>query len=87
MAGVTVRVELNSTGIREMARSEGVRAEILRRAQNVARRARQAEPRGIFIASAVAGRNRIHGSVLWADGLHRELAHRILGSSLDAARD
>jgi hypothetical protein len=91
------RVESNPVGLRELARSGEVRQDLERRAQAVAARVRSAgimvngvpgkDPLPVDVTSSV-GKNRARAQVVIRHpaGLAVEAKHRILGSSLDAAR-
>lgn len=84
----SIRFTLNREGVRALARSPQLQAEILERAERVAERARgmvEGDERLHIHASAVVGRNRIHGSVMYDGGLRAELKNRILGQCIDAA--
>lgn len=89
---VQVRIELSYAGIGQIARSDQLRAEMLRRARAVAAAAEELaapiDPHHLPIeASAVTGRSRARASVMFLGGLHIEHAHRVLGQAIDAARD
>jgi hypothetical protein len=79
------RVSINYAGIGRLAKSEQMRRDIQRRTDRVADRVRAAvgsdEARWI-VSSAVVGRRRIHGSVMWIGGLRQELDRRILGAAM-----
>lgn len=81
----------NPDGFRAVLRSGEVQADMGRRAQNVARQARGRMPtdersRGIkLIADTHMGRNRAGATVIGVP-MWMEKRHRILGASIDAAR-
>jgi hypothetical protein len=101
----SVRLELNSPGIREMLKSDDVANDIERRAQAVAAAAR-ARYDSISVGEREAGQgggeHHIPVSVHMGSGttrararivadhpaaLHVEAKHRVLGHSIDAARE
>lgn len=84
-----IRVTLDRFGIGVVAKSPGLRAEMLRRAQRVAGRARASvapDEREFIEASAYTGRRRVRASVMYRGGMRAELADRVLGRAVDAAR-
>lgn len=87
---IQIKVTLNRQGIGQVAKSPDLRAELLRRAQRVAQRAQASvEPgeREFIEASAYTGRTRARASVMYRGGLRAEIADRVLGRAVDAARD
>lgn len=87
MAGATVRIEMNLTSLRQIARSPGVAWELLQRANRVAARARQRMPDGQIVeVSPYLGRNRARVSVFAPFGLASDRETRWLGTAIDAAR-
>lgn len=80
---VNIRVRLNRSGIRAMLRSEGVQADLLRRAENVARAAGPGHE-----ASVIPGKNRARASVITVtrEAKEAEATRRNLSTSVDAAR-
>lgn len=78
-------------GYRQVLRSAEVRADMQRRATAVANQARGRLPAGnkgshiTILADTAVGRNRAGATVIGVP-MHLERKHRILGSSIDAAR-
>lgn len=85
------RFEHNWAGYRAILRSDGVRADLQRRADAVAQAARSRLPRSYhgrnirILADTTRGRNRAGATVIGVP-MRLEKALRILGSSIDAAR-
>jgi len=79
----TVRVELNSDGIRALLRSEAVRADLERRARAIA----EAAGEGFEVESQV-GSNRARASVrtATAEAREAEATDRALTRAIDAGR-
>ena len=77
------RFELNSKGIRQMLRSEEVRADMERRARNIAAAAGEG-----FEADAYVGRNRARGDVFTAtvEAMRAEAEDMALTRAIDAGR-
>lgn len=91
----SVRIELNYEGLGELLNSAPVAEELDRRAQNVAKAARgrgitveNDEPIPVTVETGKA-RSRVRSRVILDHpaGLAVEAKHRLLGGSLDAARD
>lgn len=91
------RVEVNGKGLRELLRSQEVRADLARRAEAVAARVRGAgimvngepgtDPLPVKVTSDIGpGRARAQVAITHPSGMAVEAKHRILGSSVDAAR-
>lgn len=83
MAKSTVRIELNSAGVRSLLRSSEVLADLRERAERIAA---SAGP-GMKV-SAQAGSNRARASVVTAtfEAMHREATERALTRAVDAGR-
>lgn len=77
------RFKILSPGARALLRSDGVRADMQRRADNVLRVA-QGQTEAELTAQAVIGPGRAGASV-YGVPLREESARRILGSAIDAA--
>lgn len=92
MARVLVRFRLLSPGARGVLRSDGVRGDVERRAELVARAVRgrapgvlaRHGPQGI-VADSYTGAGRA-GSTVIGVPLDYEREHRVLGGAIDAAR-
>jgi hypothetical protein len=82
-------VRIDRAAIRQLARGPELRADLLRRAGQVAARAQAAvgpRDRAAIVVSGFLGRNRARASVMWRGGLADEGDRRILGSAIDAGR-
>lgn len=85
------KFKMSPQGFRDVLRSESVRADMGRRAQNVARAARGRMPTGNkgtgvrLIADTHSGRNRAGATVIGIP-MWMEKRYRVLGASIDAAR-
>lgn len=80
---MATRIELNSKGVRELLRSEPVKADLERRAAAIAARAGEG-----MASDARTGRNRAHASV-WTDtpeAMRAEATDRALTKAIDAGR-
>jgi hypothetical protein len=84
MAG-TVRIEMNPAGIRALLTDEGVGADLLRRATDVAAAAGGGED---FVPSVYLGRSRFRASVITATkaGREAEATSLALTRAIDAGR-
>lgn len=84
--GTTLRFEHNPKGIGELLRSEGVKAEIRRRAENVGAAARGETDMTILVEdrSGSRARHRIIAEDVRAKSV--EARTRLLGRAMDAAR-
>lgn len=85
------RITLDRSGIGQLAKSESLRKDMLRRAERVAaaasQEASQLAPGGEVVATGIIGARRARASVMWVGGLAAETAHRLLGRCIDHARD
>lgn len=81
-----VQVKVNGAALGEILRSRPVRAEVARRAENVAAAARRKTDDKIITAHAGRSRARSYVRRL-GSGARGEANDRALGSSIDAARD
>lgn len=82
-------VRPNRRGLGELLRSEQMRAHLFsraRRVQQAAQAAVDADERAFIDAGSFIGRRRARATVMYRGGLRHELAHRMLGRSIDAAR-
>lgn len=90
MIALAVVFDVNHSGVAELATGIGMKAEMVRRATNVARTAQGLLPArhsgGQIEVSGFIGLHRARASVIWPGGLAMEYAHRILGRAIDAAR-
>ncbi len=87
MSGPRVRVVLRYAGIRQVAKSQEVEKDMLRRADKVRQAAQSlAPPDQELFATPWIGRNRARASVMAPGGLAAEHRDRFLGKSIDAAR-
>lgn len=85
-----IDIDINRRGIGQVAQNPKLQAELLRRAQRVARQAisqAQDDDKPFIQATAITGQRRARASVMWRGGLPKEMRQRILGASIDAARD
>lgn len=85
---MTVVFKHNRAGYRKILQSDGVAADLQRRANKVkaAIDARYDQPRGwVITADTIVGRNRARALISGVP-MAEENAERILGSALDAAR-
>lgn len=86
-----VQIKLNSAGVRQVLRSDGVRQELLRRANSIAAAARARAPmyRGQQMeveTDSFTGSSRARATVFSPGGAAAEAEHRYLGGSLEAGR-
>lgn len=84
-----VRIELNSSGVRELLRGPEIQGDIGRRAGAIAQAAAGNSPDGgEFGHDVTTGRNRAHGMVWTADfdAIRAEAIHRALTRAIDAGR-
>lgn len=90
-------LKLNGRGIRDLLRSQEVRRDLERRAERAAGRVRSAgimvngepgtDPLPVSVTSDIGpGRARAQVAITHPAGMAVEAKHRILGSSVDAAR-
>lgn len=80
---MAVRIELNSQGVRDLLRSSEVKADLQRRADNIAAAAGPG-----FVADSTTGPNRARASVGTTDieSMRAEAEDRALTRALDAGR-
>lgn len=84
----SVHMSIDYAAIGRLAKSEELRADLARRAERVAQRARAAAGPGEeqrIESSAIVGRSRARASVIWVGGLGQEIARRVLGGAVDGA--
>jgi len=80
------RFTINSAGFREILRSDEVRADLLRRAEQVKTAAQPHMPDEFeLIADSFTGQNRASAGVIGVP-MRLESRRRILGAAIDAAR-
>lgn len=77
------RIELNSQGVRELLKSNEIKADLQRRAEAIARAAGPG-----FIADSMVGPNRARASVGTTDidSMRAEAEDRVLTRAIDAGR-
>lgn len=85
----STRITTSYAGIGQLAKGPQLKAELLRRAERVARAVKQAaadDEQPYIEAGAYVGARRARASVIWRGGLPTELRDRLLAQHIDAAR-